>query len=79
MDSQHEEQPWLLSTKEEKFGRRQMRKLGNTFIGIGLLGVFLLSGVEPDASVPMSFYIHAGMITIFVLTMMLGVAARGRK
>ena len=56
-----------------------MRKLGNTFIGVGLLGVFLLSGVEPDASVPMSFYIHAGMITIFVLTMMLGVAARGRK
>ena len=56
-----------------------MRKLGNTFIGIGLLGVFLLSGVEPDASIPMAFYIHAGMMMIFALTMMLGVAARGIK
>lgn len=56
-----------------------MRKLGNTFIGIGFLGAVLLSAVEPDPTVALSFYIHAGMMTIFAMTMILGVAARGIK
>jgi hypothetical protein len=52
-----------------------MRKLGNTLTGIGFIGVCLITGVEPDPAVTGSFFIHAGIIMIFALTMVTGIAA----
>lgn len=52
-----------------------MRKLGNTLTGIGFIGLCFASAVEPNAAVTGSFFVHAGIIMIFVLTMVTGVAA----
>jgi len=51
-----------------------MRKLGNTLTGIGFFGVCLMTGAEPDPAVTGSFFVHAGIIMIFALTMVTGVA-----
>ena len=52
-----------------------MRKLGNTLIGIGFIGLCFASAAEPDPAVTGSFFVHAGIVTIFALTMITGVAA----
>lgn len=52
--------------------RRRMSKLGSAFIGIGFIGVCMMTAVEPIDTV--AFYIHSGMITIFALTIGLGIA-----
>ena len=51
-----------------------MRKLGNTLTGIGFIGLCFASAVEPDSAVTGSFFIHAGIVMIFALTMVTGVA-----
>ena len=56
--------------------RRRVSKLGNAFIGIGFIGVCMMSGVEPIDAI--AFYIHAGILTIFALTIGLGVALSRR-
>jgi hypothetical protein len=53
-----------------------MRKLGNAFIGIGFIGVCMMSGVEPIDNI--AFYIHAGILTIFALTIGVGIALSRR-
>jgi len=60
----------VLNRKSEE----TMRKLGNTLTGIGFLGVCLMTGAEPDPAVTGSFFVHAGIIMIFALTMVTGVA-----
>lgn len=49
-----------------------MSKLGSALIGIGFIGVCMMTAVEPIDTV--AFYIHSGMITIFALTIGLGIA-----
>jgi len=53
----------------------KMRKIGNALTGIGFIGLCFASAVEPDPAVTGSFFVHAGIIMIFALTMVTGVAA----
>jgi hypothetical protein len=52
-----------------------MRKIGNALTGIGFIGLCFVSAAEPDPAVTGSFFVHAGIIMIFALTMVTGVAA----
>ncbi len=56
-----------------------MRKLGNALTGIGFIGLCFASAAEPDPAVTGSFFVHAGIIMIFALTMVTGVAAARAK
>lgn len=59
--------------------RKQMRKIGNALTGIGFIGLCFVSAAEPDPAVTGSFFVHAGIITIFAVTMLFGIAtARAR-
>ncbi len=56
-----------------------MRKIGNTLIGIGFIGLCFASAAEPDPAVTGSFFVHAGIVMIFALTMVTGVVATRAK
>jgi hypothetical protein len=56
-----------------------MRKIGSALTGIGFIGLCFVSAAEPDPAVTGSFFVHAGIIMIFAVTMLFGIAtARAR-
>ena len=54
-----------------------MRRIGNALIGIGLIGIFLTASVEPIDSI--AFFIHAGVLTTMMVTMVVGIVMSRMK